>query len=56
MAKKTPIVDGNDGLLPDAAQANPSHDRDRTQCSACGKAGAWYEFKPGDGRCGDCQP
>lgn len=31
-------------------------DRERTHCSACGKPGAWYEFKPGDGRCKECAP
>lgn len=31
-------------------------DRSRTKCSVCGKAGEWYEFDPGAGRCTECQP
>lgn len=31
-------------------------DRQRKECSACGKPGNWYEFKPGDGRCDSCSP
>lgn len=31
-------------------------DRERTACTVCGREYPWSEFKPGDGRCRDCQP
>lgn len=37
------------------ARVKPIPDRERTHCSKCGKAGEWYEFKPGSGECEACQ-
>lgn len=33
-----------------------AEDKARTNCTSCGRPFAWYELKPGDGRCQDCAP